>query len=214
MNLEITDLNVWYGARHVLTDLTVTVGPGITLVTGRNGAGKTTLLKTIYGIVQPSSGSVRLNGRNILGLSPKKLRALGLGYMPQGGQVFARMDCLQNLLMAAGDDNTRAVHSRIDALSCYFPAIAGRLGQNAGTLSGGERQMLALWMALMPSPKLLLLDEPLAALSDSSVHAFADIIEAVLLNNDTQAVIVEHRCRYIAPLVTAAVDIGQCCEPA
>ena len=144
-------------------DLDVTGGEVVTII-GPNGAGKSTLLKTIAGLLRPKRGSIRLGGRDIAGNRPREVTAEGVAYVPQERNVFPSLTILENLEMAArlGASQFRA---RLDQAFERFPDLAGKRRQAARTLSGGQRQMLAVAMALMPAPSMLLLDEPSAGLS-------------------------------------------------
>jgi branched-chain amino acid transport system ATP-binding protein len=156
--LEVEGLNAGYGRSQVLFDLALTVAPvGIVAILGRNGAGKTTLLKTLVGEIRPMSGRIVIDGADAFGTPTEARVRRGLGYVPQEDAVFGTLTVRENLRLGAirQPDN-----SGIDEVLNLFPKIGQRLNQTAGTLSGGERKMLAIGRALLGRPRLLLLDEP------------------------------------------------------
>ncbi len=160
--LEIKDLDVFYGNIQVLRKVNIYVKEGekVALI-GANGAGKTTLLKTIIGLIKPRNGTITFKGENINSVSPWDIVAKGIALVPEGRQVFPEMTVLENLEMGAyiyTNDNKKK--ENINQMFELFPKLKEREKQIAGTLSGGEQQMLAIGRALMSRPKLLLLDEP------------------------------------------------------
>jgi branched-chain amino acid transport system ATP-binding protein len=156
--LQARELCVSYGRSQVLFDVTIAAPRrGAVAVLGRNGAGKTTLLKTIVGELAPHSGSIVLDLHDITRLPTERRIRSGLGYVPQEHSVFGRLSVRENLEVGALSNRDR---SAIDQVLALFPKLGQRLGQPAGTLSGGERKMLAIGRALLSNPKLLLLDEP------------------------------------------------------
>jgi len=160
--LELNDLNVHYGAVHALKGVTLTVEQGriVTLI-GANGAGKSTILKTISGLVKPSRGRVAFLGRDISSLPPHKIVKLGVSQVPEGRIVFANLTVRDNLELGAYVRNdSSGIAADMERVFKLFPRLKDRIKQNAGTLSGGEQQMLAMGRGLMSQPKLLLLDEP------------------------------------------------------
>ncbi|HUL28840.1 MAG TPA: ABC transporter ATP-binding protein [Thermodesulfobacteriota bacterium] len=161
--LEIENLDVSYGLVQVLRSVTVMArSRGITAIVGPNGAGKTTLLKGIMGYVRPLAGTVKFEGTGILGTSTHLIIEKGIGYVPQGQGVFPEMTTQENLEMGAYilRKDPRKVRGLMERAYRIFPKLKERHWQKAGTLSGGERQMLAIGRALMGEPKLILLDEP------------------------------------------------------
>jgi len=178
--LEIKNLAVNYGAICALQGISVTVASGkiVTLI-GSNGAGKTTTLKTVSGLLKPKSGEILYDGQNIAGLPPHEIVRRGLAHVPEGRMIFANLTVLENLQMGAFlvRDKT-AVRREMDFIFGIFPRLKERGQQIAGTLSGGEQQMLAIGRALMSQPKFLMLDEPSLGLAPLLVKAiFEKIVE-------------------------------------
>jgi branched-chain amino acid transport system ATP-binding protein len=181
--LTLDAVNVFYGAIHALHDVSITVNKGevVTLI-GANGAGKSTTLRAITGLLAPRSGRVTFEGQDITGLPAHKLVAMGISMSPEGRGVFANLTVLENLEMGAYlVANKAAVQRSLEHGFALFPRLAERRKQRAGTLSGGEQQMLAMARALMSQPKLLLLDEPslgLAPIVCQTIFATIDAITA------------------------------------
>ena len=159
--LEIKKLDVHYGAVHALkgVDITVEEKQIVTLI-GANGAGKSTTLRSINGIVHPRRGSIRFEGRDITRTAPHTIVKQGIAQSPEGRRLFPRMTVTENLEMGAYTRTDREIAADMDQVFAIFPRLAERRAQVAGTLSGGEQQMLAIGRALMARPRLLLLDEP------------------------------------------------------
>jgi ABC-type branched-subunit amino acid transport system ATPase component len=175
--LEVAKLRAGYGPAQVLhgVDLSVSAGEIVSII-GPNGCGKSTLLKSIMGYVPWSKGEMRLEGRSILGRQTEELVGLGLGFVPQLANTFKGMTVRENLELGGYTLDRAAVSRRIEELVGIFPILGPRMRQKAGTMSGGERQTVALASALMAGPRLLLLDEPSAGLSPS---ATADMFASV-----------------------------------
>ena len=184
MILEIRDISVSYGAIRALTDVSLEVGAGeIVSIIGANGAGKSTLLRTISGLLRPDSGDIFLEGREITGLPPHKIAAMGVSHVPEGRGIFHNLTVMENLELATvarrEKDNLDADLERVFQL---FPRLAERRKQLAGTLSGGEQQMLAMGRGLVMRGKVMLLDEPSMGLAPNLVEMIFQII--VQLNRD------------------------------
>ncbi len=179
--LELEDVHTYYGAIHALRGVTFSVEEGeiVTLI-GSNGAGKSTTLRTISGLLRPRQGEIRLRGQRIDARKPHEIVELGVCQSPEGRRVFARMNIHENLEMGAFSrkdrGNLAADYERIYDL---FPRLRERRLQKAGTLSGGEQQMLAIGRALMAAPKVLLLDEPSMGLAPILVEQIFDIIKTI-----------------------------------
>jgi branched-chain amino acid transport system ATP-binding protein len=178
--LEIKNLHVSYGAINALhgISLSVKVGSIVTLI-GANGAGKTTALKTTSGLLKPKSGEIFYDGQNIAGLPPHQIVARGLSHVPEGRMIFANLTVLENLQLGAYlQKDKKIIGHELEHVFSLFPRLKEREKQIAGTLSGGEQQMLAIGRALMSRPKLLLLDEPSLGLAPLLVKTiFEKIVE-------------------------------------
>jgi neutral amino acid transport system ATP-binding protein len=177
--LETFDLTAGYGELEIVHGVSITVPPGgFVSIIGPNGAGKSTLLKAIYGLADTHGGRVRFGEHEIAARRPHELTRLGLNYVPQLDNVFANMSVQENLEIGAVPARER-IAERLEALFATFPILKARRRQRAGTLSGGERQMLALARALMPEPRLLLLDEPSAALGPTVADRLFEQLESI-----------------------------------
>jgi branched-chain amino acid transport system ATP-binding protein len=177
--LELTNISVHYGGIQALNNINLIVNQGevVTLI-GANGAGKTTTLKAISQIVKPEQGQIIYNGRNITNYAPHQLVKLGIAHSPEGRRVLARQSVLDNLLLGAYiHHDAIAIQRDLDRQLQLFPRLAERRQQLAGTLSGGEQQMLAIARALMSRPQLLLLDEPSLGLAPAIVQEIFVIIK-------------------------------------
>jgi len=178
--LEIKNLTVGYGAISALHGISLSVPSGsiVTLI-GSNGAGKTTTLKTISGLLKPKSGEIIYDGKNIAGLPPHAVVARGLSHVPEGRMIFANLTVRENLQMGAYlVRDKKIVRRELDSVFAAFPRLKEREQQIAGTMSGGEQQMLAIGRALMSQPKFLMLDEPSLGLAPLLVKAiFEKIVE-------------------------------------
>jgi len=179
--LEVNDIHTYYGAIHALKGLSVSVEKGeiVTLI-GANGAGKSTTLNTICGILHPRSGTVYLDGEPIHGLPAHEIVMRGVAQAPEGRRVFGRLNVTENLEMGAyARTDKEGIKQDMDKVFTLFPRLKERARQLAGTLSGGEQQMLAIGRALMPNPRLLLLDEPSMGLAPILVEAIFDTIRQI-----------------------------------
>lgn len=179
--LEVKDLEVYYGMIQAIKGISFEVNPGeIIALIGANGAGKTTTLQTITGLISPKAGHIIYNGQDITHLPGHKLVAMGVAHVPEGRRVFAQLTVLQNLKLGAytrSDKNE--VEENLKMVYTRFPRLEERKNQVAGTLSGGEQQMLAMGRALMSQPKLIVMDEPSMGLSPIYVNEIFDIIQKI-----------------------------------
>lgn len=176
--LEIKNLNVHYGVIHALKGISLTVNEGeiVTLI-GANGAGKTTTLRTISGLIKPSSGQVLLDGKDITNVPASDKVELGISQVPEGRRIFPEMTVFENLELGAFLRKNKAeIKKDIEQVYELFPILKDRKKQTAGTLSGGEQQMLAMGRALMSRPRILLLDEPSMGLAPLLVREIFNII--------------------------------------
>jgi branched-chain amino acid transport system ATP-binding protein len=179
--LKLSNVNTFYGNIHALKGMSLEVNQGeiVTLI-GSNGAGKTTTLKTIMGLLKPESGKIEFEGQEIQGLKPDKIVSSGITLVPEGRQVFPFMSVFENLEMGAYSRKSKQeVKLNLERVYSLFPKLLDRKGQQAGTLSGGEQQMLAMARALMSQPKLMLLDEPSLGLAPKLVDAIFELIKEI-----------------------------------
>jgi branched-chain amino acid transport system ATP-binding protein len=179
--LELHDVHAYYGNIHALKGISLSVDEGevVTLI-GSNGAGKSTTLKTISGLLRPRTGEVRFEDRVLNGVPPHQIVSLGLSQSPEGRRVFPRMTVSENLEMGAFQRTADAtLQQDFERVYRLFPRLEERRAQKAGTLSGGEQQMLAIGRALMAKPRLLLLDEPSMGLAPVLVELIFDIIRTI-----------------------------------
>lgn len=175
--LEVKDINVYYGSIHAIKGVSFEVNEGeIISLIGANGAGKTTTLHTISGLLKSTTGSVSFMGQNLAHVAPHKIVSLGLAQVPEGRRVFLHMDVEENLEMGAYTQPNSTIKDSLEVVYERFPRLKERRYQVAGTLSGGEQQMLAMGRALMSKPKLLMLDEPSMGLAPILVEEIFDII--------------------------------------
>lgn len=181
MLLQVEDLNVYYGAIQALKGISFDVEEGeiVTLI-GANGAGKSTTLKTVSGMIRSRGGSIKFNDKEISSVPPHQVVGSGMAHVPEGRRVFANLSVRENLLLGAYTISDRGRVSRtMDRVFAWFPRLKERLSQPAGTLSGGEQQMLAMGRGLMSEPTLLMLDEPSMGLSPILVQQVFDIIQEI-----------------------------------
>lgn len=193
--LEIENLNVSYGGLAALTDVSLTVGRGdFVSIVGPNGAGKTTLFKTISGVVPPSSGKIRFNGIDLLGVVPFRRPHLGIAHVPEGRQVFPNLTVAENIEMGAFTDaGRRDWKANSEYIFSLFPILKERLRQLAGTLSGGQQQMLAIGRALASSPSLIMLDEPSMGLAPAVADAIFERVVDMHQKRGLTVLLVEQR---------------------
>ena len=174
--LEVDNINVYYGKIHAISDISFEVNDGeIVSLIGANGAGKTTTLHTISGLLRSTTGKIEFNGHNITHTDPHKLISYGMAHVPEGRHVFLQMSVYENLEMGAY--STKLKKEDLERVYTLFPRLEERKNQVAGTLSGGEQQMLAMGRAIMSHPKLLMLDEPSMGLSPILVDQIFSIIK-------------------------------------
>ncbi len=178
--LRLTDVHTYYGNIHALKGLSIEVKRGeiVTLI-GANGAGKTTTLKTISGLLHPREGTVEFEGRDISKTPAHELVQGGIGHAPEGRRIFSRLTVLENLQMGGYTRPSTELAEDIERVVTFFPRLAERTGQQGGTLSGGEQQMLAIGRALMSRPRVLLLDEPSLGLAPILVQQIFAIIREI-----------------------------------
>ena len=194
--LEVKDLEVYYGVIQAIKGISFEVNPGeIIALIGANGAGKTTTLQTITGLIPSKAGTILYEGKNITKLPGHKLVAMGIAHVPEGRRVFAQLTVLQNLKLGAytrSDKNE--MEETLKVVYSRFPRLEERKNQLAGTLSGGEQQMLAMGRALMSHPRLIVMDEPSMGLSPIYVNEIFDIIQKI--NGDgTTVLLVEQNAK-------------------
>ena len=185
--LEIQGIDAYYGRIQALRKMSIEVDKGeVVALIGSNGAGKTTTLRTISGLMHPQSGTIKFNGREIQQTGPAKIVGLGICQSPEGRRLFARMSVLDNLVMGAYSRNDRpGIASDMERVFTLFPRLKERRTQIAGTLSGGEQQMLAMGRALMARPKVLMLDEPSLGLAPILVETIFSIIREINASGTT-----------------------------
>ena len=178
--LDVKDINVYYGNIHAVKDVSFKVGDGeiVTLI-GANGAGKSTILKTISGLLRSKTGTVTFDGENISQIVPHNIVKRGLAQVPEGRRVFAQMSVQENLEMGHFTQPGKKMSGRVQQIFEHFPRLQERRKQAAGTLSGGEQQMLAMGRAMMSRPKLLMLDEPSMGLAPLLVEQIFEMIQSL-----------------------------------
>lgn len=179
--LKINDMNVYYGAIHALKGISLEINEGeiVTLI-GANGAGKSTTLRTISGLLKPKTGTIEFEGKNIAGMPAQNIVKAGISQVPEGRRVFAEMTVMENLELGAFIRKDKAgIVKDLKMVFERFPRLEERVNQQAGTLSGGEQQMLAMGRALMSRPRLLLLDEPSMGLAPLLIREIFSIIQDI-----------------------------------
>jgi branched-chain amino acid transport system ATP-binding protein len=191
--LTVSNVETYYGPIMALRGVSFGVPAGsIVTILGANGAGKTTILKTVSGVMDPQKGTVNLEGRPIHGLDPDRVARLGLSHVPEGREVFPFLTVRENLRMGAYTRrDTDQVAKDLEMVVEYFPVLAARAEQRAGSLSGGEQQMLAIGRALMARPKVMLLDEPSLGLAPKLVKDIFEIIRRINRERGVTVLVVE-----------------------
>jgi branched-chain amino acid transport system ATP-binding protein len=210
--LSLTDVNAFYGDSHILHGVSFALKPGAVLaLLGRNGAGKTTCISTIIGFLQPRDGEIRLFGEPIHGLSPERISHLGIGLVPQGRRIFPSLTVRENLVVARQRERTTDKPWNLERIYDMFPRLRERHGQFAGTLSGGEQQMLAIGRALMGNPRVLLLDEPSEGLAPLIVAEVGRTVRR-LKQEGQSIVLVEQNLQLALDVADQAVilNTGRC----
>jgi urea ABC transporter ATP-binding protein UrtE len=212
MMLQIEGLTGGYGDSRVLHGVDLEVGPGeVVALMGRNGMGKTTLLRRCMGLLPARSGTIRFEGADITRLPTHQIVRAGLGYVPQGREIFGDFTVADNLRLSLLGCERTIVPA---ALYEWFPILAERSDQRAGTLSGGEQQMLAMARALAPGPRLLLLDEPSEGIQPSLVHAIGEQLGAIVKQTGLTVLLVEQNVDLVATLAdrVSFMDRGRIVE--
>jgi len=212
--LRLEAISASYGAIRALHEVSIEVQAGqFVAIVGPNGAGKTTLFKTISGLIQPDAGRIEFEGQDLLALPARERAHLGIAHVPEGRQVFGNLSVLENLQMGATPQRGRAEWARnLERCFSLFPVLAERREQLAGTLSGGEQQMLAIGRALASSPRLLMLDEPSMGLAPIVVDLIFERIGDLHRDGQLTIVLVEQRVvEALEPCDQAYVlDVGRC----
>jgi branched-chain amino acid transport system ATP-binding protein len=210
--LSLTNVHAYYGDSHILHGISFSLPPGDVLaLLGRNGAGKTTCISTIIGFLRPRDGQIRLFGEQIEGLSPEQISHLGIGLVAQGRRIFPSLTVRENLAVAEHRDRRGARPWTLDRIYDLFPSLRERHAQFAGTLSGGEQQMLAIGRALMGNPRVLLLDEPSEGLAPRIVAEVGETIRR--LKAEGQSIVLVEQNRNLALSVAdcaVILNTGRC----
>lgn len=210
MSLSITGLKAGYDGTPILDEVDCEVSDGeIVGIVGRNGVGKTTLLKSIMGLLEPKAGSIQFNGEEITDTTADEHARGGIGYVPQGRDVFAGLTVKQNLLI--GENIGDGEETLYDRVYDYFPVLKERADQDAGTMSGGQQQMLAIGRALVGDPALLLVDEPSEGVQPSIVQSITEDLQQINRDLNTTILFVEQNLSVIQGLAERcyAMDHGR-----
>jgi urea transport system ATP-binding protein len=181
--LRVENLNQFYGGSHILRNVNITVREGAcTVLLGRNGVGKSTLLKTIMGLVAARSGTIRFDGSDLTGLAPYQRVRHGIGYVPQGREIFNRLSVEENLLMGLAPVGGAAARKVPESILEMFPVLKQMLKRRGGDLSGGQQQQLAIGRALAANPRVLILDEPTEGIQPSIIKEIGSVIRTLTKN--------------------------------
>lgn len=199
--LEIEGLNQYYGGSHILRDVQLTIPDGqCTVLLGRNGVGKTTLLNCLMGVLPTRTGRVVLDGQDISALPPHRRAALGIGYVPQGREIFNRLTVEENLRMGLAPVAGSSAKGIPEELFDMFPVLKKMLHRRGGDLSGGQQQQLAIARALAAKPRLLILDEPTEGIQPSIIKEIREVIRALLAKGGIAVLLVEQYYDFAAAL--------------
>jgi branched-chain amino acid transport system ATP-binding protein len=205
-------VHAFYGDSHILHGVSFSLRPGgVLALLGRNGAGKTTCISTVVGFLTPREGEIKLFGESIHGLSPERISRLGIGLVPQGRRIFPSLTVRENLIVAGQRENKSEKPWKIERIYSMFPRLQERHSQLAGTLSGGEQQMLAIGRALMGNPRVLLLDEPSEGLAPLIVAEVGRTIKR--LKEEGQSIVLVEQNRQLALEVAdqaVILNTGRC----
>ena len=195
--LVVDEIDVYYGAVQALKNVSLEVKQGeIVSIIGSNGAGKSTFLRTLSGLIKPRCGSITFNNEKMTGLAPDKIVRKGIIHCPEGRRIFTNMTVAENLQLGSFIRNDKEIASDEEKVLEMFPRLKERFKQNAGTLSGGEQQMLAIGRALMSRPKILLLDEPSLGLAPNLVTEIFHIVENI--NKEGMTVLIVEQNAHLA----------------
>jgi urea transport system ATP-binding protein len=190
--LEVRGINQFYGSSHTLRNVSFTApGGAVTAVLGRNGVGKTTLLKCLMGVLKTTSGTIRINNMDVTGQPSHALARSGVGYVPQGREIFARLSVEENLLMGLATKSKGRVSDLPQEIFNMFPVLWEMLHRRGGDLSGGQQQQLAIGRALAMSPSILILDEPTEGIQPSIIKDIGNAIRSLAARGDMAILLVE-----------------------
>ena len=209
--LHLTDVHVRYGQALAVNGVTIEVHPGqVTAIVGPNGAGKSSLLKAISGLIPIQQGQMVFSGQSIVGLRPKDLALSGIAHVPEGRRIFAKMSVLDNLLLGSYLRQSKDVAPALQSVYAAFPRLQERLGQRAGSMSGGEQQMLAIGRALMSAPRLIMVDEVSQGLAPVVVQEVYRQLKRLSAQGMT-VLMVEQNARLAFELATQVYVMEQGC---